>query len=654
LEKRFSLTRGGYDNPNLIVDATKVWVPFVPDGAKAYVKAVGKVSDQVYYYSGAFELDGETDAGETKLTMYYDGSAVPLTCYAREDSPWHVTFSGLINVNDLQYEIKECDKDGKDLASGQTVFGNYVGTIAGGEIISSDNSGYIITNTSPTVTIPFTKKWSDGSEKHGASDQVTVQLQRFSSASGKWEDVDGRSAVLDGTADTTAASAEDGETGPWQGAFKALPTIDSVTGQMIRYRVRESSELPGYISSVSGNMKDGFTITNTRAATAKLGAVKTLNGEAPGENTFEFELYKGSVAEGTPLQTKKNGTDGSIAFDDLIFKETGEYTYTIHEVNDGQPRIDYDSADVIARIKVSKAENGDLSAQITYEKSGTQTDEAVFRNRTTPVLTQDITVTKKWEEGASGKSAVVQLYRSTDGTKAEDENSTASSASLPHLSLDGSPDADFTDDDSVQTGETSAWVGVFKNLPKTDDSGQVYTYSIREVTLDSEDSVQETENYTVAISGDSDSGFTVTNTPSDEEVNVPVEKRWEDGAKGDKVVVALVKDGKVTDTTVTITADDSWKSSFEGLPRYAADGHEIDYGVRELTKGYAASVSGNMQDGFVITNRPLDKNTGGVTSSGGSSVNTGDSSQPLLWLAVLAAAAIAAICTRTRKRGNNS
>jgi pilin isopeptide linkage protein len=271
------LNSGGTGNPNLTIDATKVWVPFVPNDARAYVKVVGKLPYNIVIYSDTFILDGETDTGETKLKMHpSSGPDVPYTCYAREDSPWHVTFSDLRNGSNIKYEIQEYDENGNDLLSGKPVFGNYVGKVVGGEIfnpeynsdhvrIKCDIAGYIITNTSPTVTIPFTKKWSDSSASHKA---VTIQLQRFSS--GKWEDVTGRSVVLDGKPDTTADSEEDGEIDAWQGAFKALKTTDSETGKMIWYRVREKKVPSGYTCTVTGNMKDGFTVTNTNPTPSKI------------------------------------------------------------------------------------------------------------------------------------------------------------------------------------------------------------------------------------------------------------------------------------------------------------------------------------------------------------------------------------------------
>ncbi|MGN0709052.1 MAG: Spy0128 family protein, partial [Anaerovoracaceae bacterium] len=234
----------------------------------------------------AFPLNGVKDDEKTQITITISSkySKLSLSCYAQEDSPWHVSFSNVPDTDGkyagyTPFKIKECDqdgndlkdKDGNDLPSWQTVFGNYFGKVVGGEkfnpeensdhiLMNCDIAGYIITNTSPTVTIPFKKEWSDSSANHKA---VTIQLQQYN---GDWEDVTGRSVVLDGTADTAADSADDGETAAWQGAFKALKTT-SETGKMIWYRVIEKEVPSGYTGTVAGNMKDGFTITNTKEKT---------------------------------------------------------------------------------------------------------------------------------------------------------------------------------------------------------------------------------------------------------------------------------------------------------------------------------------------------------------------------------------------------
>ena len=108
-------------------------------------------------------------------------------------------------------------------------------------------------------------------------------------------------------------------------------------------------------------------------------------------------------------------------------------------------------------------------------------------------------------------------------------------------------------------------------------------------------------NYDTAVSGDMASGFTVTNTNT-EKVNIPVTKTWV-GKAADSVTVKLLADGVVKETA-TLNAAGNWKHTFANLPKYDAnDGHEIVYTVKEdAIPGYKTTISGDVQNGFVITN----------------------------------------------------
>ncbi len=58
----------------------------------------------------------------------------------------------------------------------------------------------------------------------------------------------------------------------------------------------------------------------------------------------------------------------------------------------------------------------------------------------------------------------------------------------------------------------------------------------------------------------------------------------------------------VTGSTTAVTGDE-WEVSFDGLPPYTADDKEIDYTLQEETLDYYSTViTGNMDDGYVITN----------------------------------------------------
>ena len=52
----------------------------------------------------------------------------------------------------------------------------------------------------------------------------------------------------------------------------------------------------------------------------------------------------------------------------------------------------------------------------------------------------------------------------------------------------------------------------------------------------------------------------------------------------------------------------SWKHTFKDLPKYDENGKEITYTVNEVAvEGYDTKIEGNAKDGFVITNRNVEK-----------------------------------------------
>ena len=91
--------------------------------------------------------------------------------------------------------------------------------------------------------------------------------------------------------------------------------------------------------------------------------------------------------------------------------------------------------------------------------------------------------------------------------------------------------------------------------------------------------------------------------------SVDVEKRWSGDVEADRpgsVTINLLADGKQTDKSLELTAENGWKGTFEGLPKYVTvDGEktEIVYTVVEVeVPGYTPSISGSAADGLVVTN----------------------------------------------------
>ncbi|TCL60835.1 Cna B-type domain-containing protein [Allofournierella massiliensis] len=99
---------------------------------------------------------------------------------------------------------------------------------------------------------------------------------------------------------------------------------------------------------------------------------------------------------------------------------------------------------------------------------------------------------------------------------------------------------------------------------------------------------------------------------TDFETKVDVEKVWDDDADSSKrpgsITVELLKNGEsFTPAKQLILNASSWKGSFTNLDKYNDDGTLIQYTVKEVeVEGYKATINGDMQTGFVITNTPID------------------------------------------------
>ena len=159
-------------------------------------------------------------------------------------------------------------------------------------------------------------------------------------------------------------------------------TAGGVTYDRATYRVRTTVTDAGNgtlavrheLMDAEGNAAgdDSVTFTNGYEAapvTLKLGAAKVLKGAELKAGQFSFEL-KGR--DGKVMSTAKNAADGSVTFDALTFKQTGTYTFTVSEVDDGQAHVTYDKAvrKIVVTVSDEAADGtktGYLSAKVSYE-----------------------------------------------------------------------------------------------------------------------------------------------------------------------------------------------------------------------------------------------------------------------------------------------
>ena len=156
--------------------------------------------------------------------------------------------------------------------------------------------------------------------------------------------------------------------------------------------------------------------------------------------------------------------------------------------------------------------------------------------------------------------------------------------------------ADGVEKENVELGEANNWKHEFKDLPKYRADGSLINYTVKEDAV---------VNYDTDIAGNANDGFKIKNS-NNEKVKVPVEKTWV-GPKQSKVTVRLFADG-VEKQKVELSAANNWKHEFENLPKYNADGSEIEYTVKEdAVENYDTDITGNANDGFKIKNSNNEK-----------------------------------------------
>ena len=190
----------------------------------------------------------------------------------------------------------------------------------------------------------------------------------------------------------------------------------------------------------------------------------------------------------------------------------------------------------------------------------------------------DISVKKVWDDnGVSGAvhpaEITVNLIATVDGTEYVIETKKITAA-------DG-------------------WTTSFKNLPTKIGNDRIQ-YSVTEEAVD---------GYTAVVTGNTDDGFTITNTKVIEKTEVKVKKTWDDsnnkdGKRPANITVRLYADGvEVNGQTLTLSQSNNWMGSFANLDKYK-NGQKIMYTIKEdaVEKGYTSKITGSAEDGYVITN----------------------------------------------------
>ena len=330
------------------------------------------------------------------------------------------------------------------------------------------------------------------------------------------------------------------EDGSWAYSFTDLPKF--VNGQEITYTVSETP-VEDYTTTYDGyNIINSYTPGQTSATITKLWAdADNQDGIRPDSITVTLLADGKETGTTATLTAANNWTETITGLPEKANGKTIEYTWAEKDIPDG------------------------------YELTDNSTDGTVttLTNTHTTEVTS-ISGTKTWND-------------------AEDQDGKRPESITVRLLANGIE----KDSQTVKADEAGSWTYKFTDLPKY-EAGEEIVYTV------TEDAVPD---YTTEISG-----YDITNSYAPGKTSVTVTKAWVDNNncdnhRPDAIKVQLKADGVNSGEEITLNAENNWTYTWSDLDQKKA-GKDIAYTVEETGKaaGYISTVTGNAEEGFIITN----------------------------------------------------
>ena len=312
--------------------------------------------------------------------------------------------------------------------------GMYTAQYNSNEMDSDENTtmAFTVTNTlNARSDISVEKVWRPVAP-NGAAIDVVLQYSNDGEA---WRDLD--KVTLNSTT---------GWTHTWTNLPAKYPA--NAPANTTQYRVVESNAQGGFILLSNEANEDGTKFTITNVATTNLDVTKVWKGfddNLPEKITVQLYRTMEGHSEETKLDGKtltlnaENNWQGSFTNLEAYDAAGNEYTYFAREVETGDYDVHYQDA----------------------------TTGNAFSTVITNVAQTGVTGTKTWKDNSnkyntrpSVDEMVLTLYRSVNGEK-------------PKKVENVKPEWSKKDSDQ--------WTYTYKDLPKTDVNGNVYTYTVDEV-----------------------------------------------------------------------------------------------------------------------------------------------------------------------------
>ena len=355
---------------------------------------------------------GELAGGDFSFALYKGDKAegTPIETVTN-DKDGNITFQaiGYDTPGDHDYTIKEVAGndstvvyDGKTVNVHVRVTDNKNGTLSAAATYDGEKAVPTFTNSKPTAdaTIEATKilKGKDltaGAFTFGLYQGDTTTVDPIQTVQ---NDKDGKIKLI-----LTGLTI-----GEYDYTLKEVADSDStITYDSTAVKVHVSVKADGDKAKATvtyDDKNDAPTFTNKyqpaetlATLTAKKSYVKSDNTQATlkgGE--FTFDLYEGDLTAEQlkgkqPIQTAKNGEDGTVTFPAINYTKAGEYKYTIVEQKGDLSHVVYDDAVHHAVVKV--VDNaGQLEASVTYDDG--KTVAPTFTNTYTAKGSVELTATK--------------------------------------------------------------------------------------------------------------------------------------------------------------------------------------------------------------------------------------------------------------------
>ena len=515
-----------------------------------------------------------------KIQLYKNGQA--------EGSPVELTNG---NFKYVWTNLDKTDKDGNDYTYTVKEVGENNGRIKLGitwykvEYSGNATSGFVIKNKKDSTSITATKVW-DG----GPSTKPTIWFKLYRKVAG----------------DAEAKPVENAEvkeltSGNTEVTWNDLPKADD-QGREYTYSVKEGVLENGQFkekdpSNYYKSKVEDLTITNRYCSPNTEIKVKKIWENADGtplqgnKPTVKLQLYKNGQPEGNPVELNNEKTEHTWKNLKKTDRNGVDYKYTVKEVDE-----------VNGNIKI-----GNTWYKVTYGEDAQKV--LTVKNKKIPPLTpmeppfRDIKVVKNWELLGTEKPVEkieVELYK--DGVATGNK---------------------------LELNKTNNWTGEFKKLPVAEKLGSTnyYNYTVKEVGENAGSIKFGTKWFKATYTGDMKDGFKITNkelpplTPMEPPFrDIKVVKNWEllgTEKPVEKIEVELYKDGVATGNKLELNKTNNWTGEFKKLPVAEKLGstNYYKYTVKEIgesagsikfgTKWFKATYTGNMKDGFKITNKEL-------------------------------------------------